>query len=345
MNQIKLQEILDKLRGVHVAVIGDCCLDIYWHADMTLSELSRETPHFPLPITEERQLLGAGSNVAANVAALGARRVDVLTVIGDDWRAREWLQIADDAGISNEFVIQDKGRVTPAYCKPMRKGVSDVVYEDPRIDFNNRRAMSSTVEELVISKLQALSAQADAFIVSDQFVHGVLTPRVREAVCELAKRRLVFVDSRDNIAAYHDVIVKPNELELLTAVYRDQLQNQTDDKQILSAAQTLCRKVMGPVCVTLGDKGVLWVDEEQVRTYPAIQVAGPTDIVGAGDAFMAAMATTFATGSSQPDAVTMGTMAASIAIQKIGMAGVVARQELLDLTARDVTLSTRNGVS
>ena len=43
---------LNKLAKGRIGVIGDSCLDVYWHADMTKSELSRETPHFPLPIVQ-----------------------------------------------------------------------------------------------------------------------------------------------------------------------------------------------------------------------------------------------------------------------------------------------------
>ena|GEM_PF-4288646 len=34
------------------------------------AELSRETPHFAMPVVEERVSLGGGGNVAANMAAL-----------------------------------------------------------------------------------------------------------------------------------------------------------------------------------------------------------------------------------------------------------------------------------
>ena len=51
---------LKKLGKGRIGVIGDFCLDVYWHADMTKSELSRETPHFPLPIVQERLSPGEG---------------------------------------------------------------------------------------------------------------------------------------------------------------------------------------------------------------------------------------------------------------------------------------------
>ena len=61
---------LGKLGKGRIGVIGDFCLDVYWHADMTKSELSRETPHFPLPIVQERLSPGGAGNVVANLLAL-----------------------------------------------------------------------------------------------------------------------------------------------------------------------------------------------------------------------------------------------------------------------------------
>lgn len=34
-------------KNARIGIIGDFCVDIYWHADMRKSELSRETPHYP----------------------------------------------------------------------------------------------------------------------------------------------------------------------------------------------------------------------------------------------------------------------------------------------------------
>ena len=82
-----LETILSSIDRARICLIGDLCLDVYWHADMRLSELSRETPHYPLPIVEERFSPGGAGNVASNIAALrpGRKRAahfalaDVLT--------------------------------------------------------------------------------------------------------------------------------------------------------------------------------------------------------------------------------------------------------------------------
>ncbi|GHV47905.1 hypothetical protein FACS1894181_02370 [Bacteroidia bacterium] len=45
----QLNDILSKAGRTKIGLIGDLCIDIYWKADMTRSELSRETP--PLPVS------------------------------------------------------------------------------------------------------------------------------------------------------------------------------------------------------------------------------------------------------------------------------------------------------
>ena len=58
-----LNDIFKGIDSARIAIIGDFCLDAYWTADMTLSEISREVPHFPLPIIDERMSPGGAGNV------------------------------------------------------------------------------------------------------------------------------------------------------------------------------------------------------------------------------------------------------------------------------------------
>ena len=82
----ELKRRLEAVDGAKICLIGDFCLDIYWHADMRLSELSRETPHYPLPIVEERFSPGGAGNVACNIAALRPGSLRVVGAAGTDWR-------------------------------------------------------------------------------------------------------------------------------------------------------------------------------------------------------------------------------------------------------------------
>ena len=291
-----LNKLLEKIANVSVCVVGDVCLDIYWHADMKKSELSRETPHFPLPVVKERYSLGGGGNVMANVSALGVKAVLPVSVLGADWRgylARECFKTigADPAGL-----ITDETRVTPCYAKPLREGISDVVYEDPRLDFENRAPLPISTENALLNALEKAAARANVIAVSDQLAFGAVTPKVRERLCELGRNMPVIVDSRDRIALYHNVIIKPNEFEAAKALGA----GFTDPAAV---AKALSAKTGAPAIVTLGDKGAVWCEGENavfVRSTPA---EPPVDPVGAGDTFLAAFAASYAAGAAGPDAV------------------------------------------
>ena len=313
-----LLKLLDRIKTVRICVIGDVCLDMYWEADMKKSRLSRETPHFPLPVVRERYSLGGGGNVMANVSALGARVLPV-SVLGNDWRGyltKERLAglNADPAGL-----VTDASRVTPCYAKPLRMGISDLVYEDPRLDFENAAPLPEETEEAVLSALDAAAAKADIIAVSDQLEYGVITPRVRERLCGLAKTKPVVADSRDRIALYQNVIVKPNAVEAAAAA---------GETAPAAAARLLCARTGAPVIVTLENKGALWCENGNVTLLPGVTLSGPVDPVGAGDAFLAAFCAAFGAGFPGPDAVAFANLAAAVTVKKVGTTGTAKPEEI-----------------
>ena len=86
LTESDLDSILKKLPEVRIGVVGDVCLDLYWFADMKLSTLSRETPHYNLPVVTERWAPGAAGNVVQNLSVLGLAQVEILSIVGNDWR-------------------------------------------------------------------------------------------------------------------------------------------------------------------------------------------------------------------------------------------------------------------
>ncbi len=325
MNRTELERILAGVKNVTVCAVGDICLDAYWLADMKKSRLSRETPHFPLPVTGERYSLGGGGNVCANAAALGVKKVLPVSVIGNDWRALPLKDCLARAGIDDSFIITDPGRITPCYCKPLRSGISDVVYEDPRIDFENREPLSEETEAKLLEALAAAAEKADIIAVSDQLEYGAVTPKVRAFLCETAKTKPVVADSRDRIALYKNVIVKPNEVEAAAAAGCS-----CDEPE--KAARLLSEKTGAPAIVTAGARGAVWYDGASAQLIPAVKTAGPTDTVGAGDTFLAAFCASYACGADGKTAVCFASLACSVTIKKIGVTGTATPEEILRVT-------------
>jgi len=321
MNIEKLKEILNGIKTVSVGVIADFCVDIYWRADMKLSELSRETPHFPLPVIEERTSLGAGGNVAANLKALGVKTVYALSVTGRDWRAEVVKGLIKSAGIDGRFMITADGFLTPAYCKPLRTGINDLTYEDPRLDFENRSPISAQIEDEIIKNIDAIAKVSNVLIVSDQFKCGICSERVINCISGTAKRMPVFVDSRNNIIKYKNAFLKPNETEIYNAFHNTRMQI-TDLGAKLSA---LNKK---EVIVTTGGNGAYIINESGFELIETVKEKPPVDVVGAGDTFISALAAGYAAKANLKECVELGHLASGVTVKKIGMTGTASAREI-----------------
>lgn len=325
----RLQELCDAIHETNICLIGDICMDFYWFADMKRSRLSRETPHFPLPVVRETASPGAAGNVMNNIHALGPKTLSVVSCVADDWRGQAVLSWMEKNGIDTGFIHHRIQGVTPAYCKPMKAGISNVVYEDPRIDFENTDPLWSADEDAVIAAIDRAAAGADIIVVSDQFSFGVVTDRIREHICGLGKEKTVVVDSRDRIGLYTNVILKPNELEAARVVQQEYPSGMTED-DCLQVAAALRERSNSAVIVTAGDRGAVWCDSVPVL-IPTIKAEPPVDIVGAGDTFLSAFACAYAAVRDGEAAVMFGNLASGVTVKKIGTTGTASPEEIRSL--------------
>lgn len=322
----ELKSLLMNIDHARIGLIGDLCLDMYWLADMKLSELSRETPHYPLPVVEERTSPGGAGNVANNIAALKPEKLLVAGLIGNDWRGELLIRSMENAGIDCGCVIRDDSRVTNTYIKPLRRGISDVIYEDPRLDFESRFPINAETEAKILSALDEMAKQTDVICVSDQMKYGCITPAVRKKLSRLGKDgKTVIVDSRDHANAYECVTVKPNEIEASRAFGDGSVM----DLDALSAlASDISVRNGKTALITLGDKGCFVAEGGSVVRCPACSVEPPIDFCGAGDTFLAGYGTLLASGATPLQAAQIACLCSSVTIKKLGETGTASRKEV-----------------
>ncbi|MDR1938481.1 MAG: PfkB family carbohydrate kinase [Tannerellaceae bacterium] len=329
LSEQQLNDVLSKIGKTKIGLIGDLCIDIYWKADITRSELSRETPHFPLPIVEERMSPGGGGNAVVNIAALRPAQVEAIGVIGNDWRGKLLLSELQNRGIGDAGLVVSDQLITNAYCKPIRMGISDVEYEDPRLDFCNYKPLPAANEKALLEKLDKAVKQLDVLCVSDQFIYGCITSTVRQQIIRYATEGLaVIVDSRNRIGEYHSVIMKPNEIEAWKVV---QDSNLPPNDQLDTYAETVERLTQingAPVCMTIGSNGCLYADERGTTHIASYPVKPPVDIVGAGDTFLAAFGLALGAKINPIIAASFGNLASSITVRKIGTTGTASPEEM-----------------
>lgn len=329
LSRDRVRALLDSMKGIRAMVAGDLCLDTYWMADMRLSSLSRETPHYNMPVVEERYSMGGSGNVIANMRSLGAL-VTPVTVLGADWRARQVMELAREMELPEAGLISAPGRVTPTYVKPLRRGYGEAHYEDPRLDFENHTQLSKSDEDRVIEAIREGAGRADVIVATDQMAAGVVTGRVRDELIRLARSgKLVLADSRDRIAEFKSCVVKPNELESARAA--GLVPESVTAMAYMPVARRLSELTGGSVVITLGGAGAICLIGEEYFFAPARRVPPPIDIVGAGDAFMAAFALALGAGAPLYEAMALGNLASAVTIRKLGQTGTASAEEIMEI--------------
>src|SRR5215831_8898684 len=93
----RLKRLLPRLKGRRIGVLGDLMLDRYLWG--TASRLSPEAAVPVVDFIEQSECLGGAGNVAANLAALGAR-VEAFGVIGEDQAGSALRSCLRAAGIA-----------------------------------------------------------------------------------------------------------------------------------------------------------------------------------------------------------------------------------------------------
>lgn len=325
----RLNQLLGQFGRLRAGVIGDIALDAYWHVDMTRSHLSRETPHFPRPVVGETYSPGAGGNVAQNLVALGVGQVSIFSVFGTDtWGERLKTEL-QRAAICTDAILSHPQRRTVAYIKPILTGYNSQ-QEDARLDFENIADLSAEMEDELIAALERQLAELDAVLVADQFErYGILTPRVRERLVELAAAQpqtRFLVDSRQRIGLFRHMVIKPNWVEAAATVDSDSRQESWPP--MVEIGRKLAAKSARPVFITLSEKGVLVCTADAHEEIAAAPVQPPLDPVGAGDAFMAALAAALAAGADPWEAGAFANLAAGITVEKLNQTGSATPEEI-----------------
>jgi rfaE bifunctional protein kinase chain/domain len=317
-------EILAAFPSLSALVVGDICLDRWCTYDPAVSEPSRETGIPRLGVVATEVTPGAGGTVANNLAALGAGRVAVLGVIGEDGFGHELKRALAARGIDGRGMVTAAGWSTFTYTKLLNAHTG--LEDQPRVDFINTRPLPEAVEWEVLKRLGAAVPDYQVILVADQAETaqgGVVTAGVRRLLADLAERypeKVIWVDSRMRADQFRKVVIKPNREEAEAACRRlfgevdyERLRRHVDSKLLV---------------VTQGAGDVLVIEEGGLRRAPARRVAHPVDICGAGDSFSAGAALTLAATGSAVEAARFGNLVASITIMKKGT-GTASPEEVL----------------
>ncbi len=329
----RLAELIARFPNVRVAVVGDFFLDRYFDVDPALEERSLETGLPAHQVVGVRSSPGAAGTVVNNLVALDAGEVIPIGFVGDDGEGYELIQNLRRRGCPLEQLFQANGLRTPTYLKP--RNITDLSLrgEHPRYDIKNRMPIPCELEAKIVACLEEVAEKGvHAVVVADQIeesFHGVITPRVRQALADLAvayPRTIFWADSRRFIRLFRRLIIKPNYREAFGIEEPPELARGLWDKYLQMITE-LRRQNDAPVVVTCGDQGMIVTDPE-LTWIPAVRLEGPVDPTGAGDSVTAGAVLALAVGATLPEAALVGTLVASITAQQLATTGTASRTDL-----------------
>ena len=333
LTKTALRRLLRSFRDLEIAVVGDFFLDAYFDCDPGLAERSLETGKNCHQVVRTRRQAGAAGTVASNLAALGVGRVEAVGFSGDDGEGYELRREMANLGLGMDGFFAASNRFTPTYGKPCYIDLSSgvVTEELERLDIENRRPTPAALQEKIIAYVRRQAPRWDGVIIVDQANEancGVITTRVRRCLSRLARERTATVflaDSRERIACFRHVIVKPNQREAATAL--------GDRSHSLSAARQhaveLSRRTRRPTFLTLSKRGMLVADAGGVSHIPGYPAAGATDPVGAGDSTSAALVAALCAGAPLEVAADVANLVGSITVQQIGTTGTASPSQII----------------
>jgi D-beta-D-heptose 7-phosphate kinase/D-beta-D-heptose 1-phosphate adenosyltransferase len=330
----RLKRLIPRLRGKRMGVLGDLMLDRYLWG--TASRLSPEAAVPVVDFVEQSECLGGAGNVAANIAALGAK-AEAFGAAGNDEPGRALQKCLRAAGIADKGVIADSKRITTVKTRIIARHQQVV-----RVDHERHEPLRGETQEKLLRLLFTALKHLDALVVSD-YDKGLITDDFAERVLSAAHQLHVPIFVRpktSRLYAYRGArAIVCNAKEAGFYVTR----SLGDEKSLEEAGHALLAHFgCSAVVITRGDKGMNVFEESSPRsihipatgfevTYarvgrPGIE-RGATgrqvfDVTGAGDTVLSVLSLAVAAGASLTDAAMLANVAAGVVVGKLGTASV-----------------------
>jgi len=313
-----LQSLLDRVRDLKVACVGDLMLDRFVYG-----EVSRISPEAPIPVLRTRRTVsmpGGVGNVARNVAALGGQ-ARLGAVAGDDAAGAELTAlVAAEDGIG-DFISRPAGGATIVKTRFVAAG-------QQLLRLDEEQANSAPFDQVQVF------ADASVILLSD-YAKGVVDDAVIASALAAAKvsGAPVVVDPKGrDFARYGAVdVIKPNASELAGATG---LPVETDVEVEAALGALLGMTTARAIVATRAGKGMSLARRGHNESHVEIvhfpgRAREVFDVSGAGDTGLAALGLALGAGASLEDAVQFAILASGVVVGKSGTA-VVTPAELID---------------
>lgn len=299
--------MIEKIKNLKIAVIGDVMLDHY-----IFGNVDRISPEAPVPILnvkDEKFYLGGAANVAKNLKDLGID-VSLIGCVGKDDSASIFKKLCSDANVNAKLI--QTNRITTKKTRIIAHSQQIV-----RVDREHKQPIDSKTKDAILKQIDANSI--DAIIISD-YGKGVISAKLIEDLREKF-HKFISVDPKVNhTKMYKNIdLITPN-LKETQDMSKIEIQNENDLKKAANTIMknTKCKYLL----VTQGENGMTLFSKDGLLYHEKALAKEVYDVTGAGDTVIAVSTMCFALGFESIKAVKLASIAASIVVGRRGTSSV-----------------------
>lgn len=314
MTNNTLEELFKAFENFKVMVIGDVMVDAYlW------GNVDRISPEAPVPIVacnKRENRLGGAANVALNLQSLGASPY-LCSVIGNDDKAKAFLDLLDENHLWRDGIITDESRITTTKTRIISHNQQLL-----RVDQEITSPITTEIEDRFINHLQTIlgEVQPNAIIFQD-YDKGAITPRVISELIAAASRNNIptLVDPKKrNFDKYNGAtLFKPNFKELIEGM-KVEFSKKDLDKLVRYGSQFRREHHIDTLMITLSELGVMIMDDEGHNYIPA-EIRDIADVSGAGDTVISMASLCLSAGLEPREIARLSNLAGGLVCEKVGV--------------------------
>ncbi|MDZ7741722.1 MAG: PfkB family carbohydrate kinase [Bacteroidota bacterium] len=314
-----IEKLFEDFNRKKVLIIGDVMIDAYlW------GQVERISPEAPVPIVsvnKRENRLGGAANVALNIKSLGAEPI-LCSVIGNDNKAEEFIQLLKQDGLTSRGLIKSDDRITTTKFRVIGNKMQML-----RVDEEVTGDLSDNDIRVIFGKIEnMLEHENIACVIFQDYNKGVLTTGLIHEVIKKANKRnipVVVDPKKKNFEAYQNVsLFKPNLKELKEGlnvdVDPDNLNEMANAVQLLHKNQRI-----HTVMCTLSDQGVFisYQSSENKIEYEHIpaHIRSISDVSGAGDTVVSVAALGYVMGLAPTLLAGISNLAGGIVCEEAGV--------------------------
>ncbi len=323
MNQSEIYRLFNSFNSKKVLIIGDVMIDAY-----LVGKVNRISPEAPVPIvsvSEREERLGGAANVALNIKALGATPI-MASVISDDERANEYLEIMKNENLPTQGIVKSEKRITTKKTR-----IISNYQQLLRVDDEDTSDLEESDASMFKSHLQQLleNEQIDVIILQD-YNKGVLTKDVIDFAIAEANRRNIPISAdpkKANFLSFKGIsLFKPNLKELREGLNIEVEPTQDSlDKAIMALKNKMAIKA---ALITLSENGVYVANENESHHFPA-HLRNIADVSGAGDTVIAVASLCLTTNCDLSTLAKLSNLAGGLVCEKVGVVPI-DKERLMD---------------